>query len=454
MKASRRLSLSLIIALFLPLTVLAQDNYPRLANYYLSFFNRQQYAALARWDLLILQPDQVYYQAPFFAYYRNAKPDGKLLAYAYPAFVYRQSVFYDYWGWRWRLETTIQTNNWWLRDAKGEVVAAWPGLAVVNLTNPAWRDFNLNYLNQVFKINQAWDGVFYDVVDAKASLYNQSGIDINGDGRFESAGQVDRKWQAAMSQWLGESRQLWPDKLIIINGNSLAAYQPSINGRMFEIFPTPWEGTGRWADSMRQYLSRLPALNRAPNLYVINSAYNQKDQRNFYEQMRFGLTSTLLGDGYFSFDGGVNSHAELWWFDEYNVKLGQPQGPAVNLLAPASGEITAGLWRRDFDKGIVLVNSTNEPQSLFLPVGRFKYLRGVQEPLVNSGQPVGKLTLCPGQGIILLRQSVDQPILFGTYLMSYDESASQRPFTWRERLTAALNKLKIWFKYYGQTNNN
>ena len=44
----------------------------------------------------------------------------------------------------------------------------------------------------------------------------------------------------------------------IINGNSLDSYQSSINGRMFETFPTPWEGDGSWETVMEQYLENLP----------------------------------------------------------------------------------------------------------------------------------------------------------------------------------------------------
>ncbi len=461
MNALRRLGLSLIMAgLSWPLITLAQTDYPRLANYYLSYFNRAQYAQLARWDLLVLQPDLVYYQAPFFAYYRAQRPAGKLLAYTYPATFYRPSVWYDYWGWRQNIFRAINQHDWWLKDARGQVVASWPNMSVVNLTNPDWRDFNLHYLDKTFSLKEKWDGVFYDLVDAKASLYNQSGIDINADGRADAPAQVDAAWQAAMAQWLAASRQLWPDKLIMINGNSLSTYQGAINGRMFEEFPTPWEAGGTWADSMRQYLSRLPALNLKPDLYIINVAYNPQSARNFYQQMRFGLTSTLLGDGYFSFDNGAASHAQVWWFDEYNVNLGESLGRPVNLSAPGATDITAGLWRRDFSGGVVFVNASSVPGQLRLPAGRFKRLRGWQDPLINNGQAVDSLLLCPKDGIILLRQNTAQPELAGDYLSSIDRPAAEHNRSrWglvQRRLKQGRDKLIIWFNYYyyGQQNRH
>ena len=332
-------------------------------------------------------------------------------------------------------------------------------MSVVNLTNQAWQIFNLDYLDKTYGLEQNWDGIFYDLVDARASLYNQRGIDINNDGRADSAWQVDTQWQAAMTHWLEASRQRWPGKLIVINGNSLADYQAPINGRMFENFPTPWEGAGTWADSMKQYLAKLPALNQAPQTYLINAVYQPKDNRNFYAQMRFGLTSALLGDGYFSFDNGESGHNTTWWFDEYNVKLGLSQGSAVNLLYPQTKTITAGVWRRDFANGIVLVNSTRQIHYLSLPDGEFKRLRGWQDPAINTGQAIKELTLCPMSGIILLRQGTDQPVLTGTYLMSYDWAAARQPGSWWEEIRGQfkrfLVKLNLWFKYYyyGQHKN-
>jgi hypothetical protein len=53
-----------------------------------------------------------------------------------------------------------------------------------------------------------------------------------------------------------------------------------------------------------------------------------------YRKMRYGLTTALMGDGFFSFEPYGHGHLGLMWFDEYDNAgagrgcLGQPTGAA------------------------------------------------------------------------------------------------------------------------------
>jgi len=49
--------------------------------------------------------------------------------------------------------------------------------------------------------------------------------------------------------------------------------------------------------------------------------------QSFYPYMRFGLTLTLMGNGFFGFDFGDEAPPVAWWYDEYNFNLGSPIGP-------------------------------------------------------------------------------------------------------------------------------
>ena len=43
--------------------------------------------------------------------------------------------------------------------------------------------------------------------------------------------------------------------------------------------------------------------------------------------MRLGLVLSLLNDNtYFAYDFGPRDHGQAWWFPEYDVELGQPEG--------------------------------------------------------------------------------------------------------------------------------
>ena len=77
---------------------------------------------------------------------------------------------------------------------------------------------------------------------------------------------------------------------------------------------------------------------------------------SYHPFVRFGLALTLMNDGYFCHEYGDTHHGNDWWYDELDVDLGQPLGPAelvtlggvsVDNLLDASGfeEALAEPWR-------------------------------------------------------------------------------------------------------------
>ncbi len=119
--------------------------------------------------------------------------------------------------------------------------------------------------------------------------------------------------------------------------------------------------------------------------------------------MRFCLASALLSDGYYSFDYGDQAHNQLWWYDEYSTFLGKPLNSAYNLR-DGSTKIKDGLWRRDFQNGVVIVNSTGAAESINLEE-EFERIHGRQDKTVNSGRIVQNITLGAREGLILLRRT-------------------------------------------------
>ena len=53
--------------------------------------------------------------------------------------------------------------------------------------------------------------------------------------------------------------------------------------------------------------------------------------RSYYPYVRFGLTFTLMNDGYFAHEFGDMWHGDDWWYDELDFDLGDPLGPAESL---------------------------------------------------------------------------------------------------------------------------
>lgn len=404
-----------------PVSAVGKDTYPKLANYYLEYYRNvypDETEKLKKWDLVIVQNDLPVSHPGFIENYKQHNPGGIVLAYVYSAMGLRAPN---------TLYNNIDSMNLWLRDRDGQRLEIWSNIFAANVTKESWRTMNLNFLQDKFGTS-AWDGVMYDVVDASISHYSRNGIDITGDGQIDDPNTVNQAWQQGMSTMFAATRNRFPGKIILMNGNSIDSYQPNTNGRIFENFPTPWEGNGSWEASMYQYLNRLPGKNQSPAIYVINTTTNNTGRMNDYKKMRFGLTSTLLGDGYFSFDYGDQSHEQLWWYDEYDIKLGRAQSSYYNLLEPENKAVKPGLWRRDFDNGVAIVNSTSKDQLFVFKHEQFEKIKGTQDLNINNGTKVNYIKLAPQDGIIMRssRQEVKEQVFTnGDFLRVFNSAGQQ-----------------------------
>ena len=88
--------------------------------------------------------------------------------------------------------------------------------------------------------------------------------------------------------------------------------------------------------------------------------------------------------------------------------LGQPvvASPDLEDLTRPSTDGTAtpapGVFRRDFDHGISLVNAGDQTRTITLEHS-YRHLNGTQDRSVNDGDDVTTVTIPPKDGVILLR---------------------------------------------------
>jgi len=114
--------------------------------------------------------------------------------------------------------------------------------------------------------------------------------------------------------------------------------------------------------------------------------------------MRYGLTTALMDNGYYYYTDvtGREHFKSAWWFDEYDVDLGQ----AVD--GPQTKAQQRGVFMRRFQNGLVLVNPKgNGRQTVTVPAG-YKRIKGSQDPGTNNGQAASSITLNERDGIILV----------------------------------------------------
>lgn len=410
----KRIIVSLLIFFFLcPLVTQAvtlKATYPRLANYFLKWeINDVETKELAKWDLLILDMEVQENSREQLLKIRKLNPKIIILAYINAVEQIDDADDYNSADLRNRLAKNI-LSAWWLKDINGNKISNWPYNSMLNLTEAApfdaqghrFNDYLVDFVINDIKASGLWDGVYYDNTWGDISWINQGNIDSNNDGIKDTAAMVDQAWATGFKKVLTRTRELAGQDFIIVgNGRVYEGYQSLLNGMMFESFPSAWENGGTWTGSMKTYL-HLPSLNANPNTSIINVFNkNQTDYRRF----RFGLASTLLGDGFFSFDYDVSDHSQTWWYDEYDVTLGPAQSSAYNLLANKGTEIKAGLWRRDFKYGSAIVNSTDKEQLYVFSKEEMEKIKGTQDQIFNNGAKINYLKLAPQDGAVLWRHS-------------------------------------------------
>lgn len=149
---------------------------------------------------------------------------------------------------------------------------------------------------------------------------------------------------------------------------------------------------------------------------TINKLGPQPSSERELTRARFFLTATLLQDGYWAPMG--SDYGEPAYIDEMDGGglgsgyLGDPIAPNPTLAhveaqysgTAGIGMVAPNVFRRDFDHGIVLVNSSDEPATVALG-GTFRHLTGTADPETNDGSTTDRVTIRSYSGVVLLRNS-------------------------------------------------
>jgi hypothetical protein len=300
------------------------------------------------------------------------------------------------------------------------VVSHWPNSVTMDLSGgcperdvgygpETWNEWNVRRGAAVLR-SADWDGLLIDTLESDIGWMVTVG-DVRSIDPLRTNTPVTDGYKAFNTAWsagalaYGDGLRAAVGMKTLVTSGNMKNYE--LNGAVFERFPYPtlplswWDYAfvGPYPDD-RPWVASYPewSSNAAlPNLTLIQTYGARTD----YKLMRYGLTSALLYDGYFSYALSSSGHAVngVWWYDEYDDAgvgrgyLGQPIAAAVKA---------GGAWRRDFANGVSLVNPTTAPVTVNL--GRaFRKIKGKQDPAVNSGATVSSVTIPAHDGIILLR---------------------------------------------------
>ena len=299
----------------------------------------------------------------------------------------------------------LYASNWWLLNAAGRKVQwtsqyrTWE----VNFTTWSQADANGERWPQwlakrehavFFRDIPEFDLVYLDGVGAPRVT-----ADWNLDGKDDDRNDPDilaAQYAGHLAEW-NRLRQLAPKLFLIGNtDNDLANQQwrGQLDGGFLEsLMGWSWslETRAGWGKMMERYRAVLKNT-RPPKIVGFNVQGSPRDYRFF----RYGYTSCLLDDGYFSFTDKSVEYSSVPWFDEYDHRLGN----AISKAPTAAW--SQGVWRRDFQHGVVLVNPTTSAKTVKLEPG-LRRLAGNQDRAVNNGSVIAQATLEAKDGIVLRR---------------------------------------------------
>ena len=305
------------------------------------------------------------------------------------------------------LSKKLDEENWWLRDSKRfkkqwtSQYRAWD----INITEwskldhsgdryPEWlakKDYET-----FFQPVPEFDIWYFDNALSRPPVKK---ADWDGDGKDD--GRDDPRIATAfrkghVTHWQ-TARRLHPTALFIGNSDDISS--PEFSGKLQGVFleaviGASWstERQKGWQGMMERY--RM-ALMHTESPHIIG--FNVHGKKADYQRMRYGLASCLLDDGYFSYTDESVGYGSVPWFDEYDSDLGMP------VDQPSLAPWENGVYRRTYQKGIVLVNPTPGPKTVTIEKG-YRRIQGTQVPQVNNGSDVTSVTLDSKDGIILVKK--------------------------------------------------
>ena len=238
-----------------------------------------------------------------------------------------------------------------------------------------WGDFNARFGADIVQSNSAWDGLLIDRADPDQSWLiggsTARTIDPDQSNRLiTDYSDFDNTWNTGLRNYQQNLRQRLGSGKILFTNWGIENYD-IINGNNYEGFPLK-EGSSYRANWYETVFGSIPNVGSyaqwvdkgiKPNLTMVetyedDSGPDPDDELTYtspcanpdfvpnYRKMRFGLTTALLNDGYFSWEYSTAGHGSLClkWFDEYDNAgqgsgyLGQPLGPAYQPSGMTFGD--------------------------------------------------------------------------------------------------------------------
>jgi hypothetical protein len=279
-----------------------------------------------------------------------------------------------------------------------------------------------------------WDGVHSDnwIYTIGEPWFYGSRLDTDRDGNIDNYRALRRNWSNGLTKVGHIIRSSLPGKVVGGNGNwyqnpgadqgdERNGWLRSSNYTLIEYWDQfrskPAEAIAiakRWLsypDPYRRprYMAVMQrALNADGSHYCVRADADPNQNVHMLnpgvmKSMRWGLSLALMAGVYYEiYVQCPTMHGTRWWYDEFDGGHGVRRRGYLGRAVGPPRRLKSGVYRRDFARGIALNNSTRSSVTVALG-GTFKKLRGTQNPHLNDGSRVRRVTIPAHDGLILLR---------------------------------------------------
>jgi hypothetical protein len=297
--------------------------------------------------------------------------------------------------------------NWWLRKASGSR-SDWSGSynhCDMNISSwqrrdssgRTWQQYKANFdYDQQLRIAPYVNWVFSD------NTFHKPRVDADwkriGTNQARTESTIVSAQRAGQAAYWSALRGRKSSIKIVgnVDGDlSPSQYVDKLNGAFMEGAMGRSYSLETWA-GWSAMMTRYRALERntiSPNAAFLQVYGGSTD----FRQMRYGLASALLENGYYVYlpSSGTLKSA---WYDEYDAPLGDP------LESPPTAPKQNGIWMRRYSNGVVLVNpSKTSSRSIYVGTS-YRRLKGTQNPSVNSGVAQSTVTHAPRSGQLMIKR--------------------------------------------------
>lgn len=322
------------------------------------------------------------------------------------------------------LRDKLDAHKWWLYPSGtsgSSVNSVWPGAGMTNYTNfppivngdryNTWyakKQYELvwSQVSHPHPLNAQLDGTYEDNFFWRPRVVGDWDRVGGGDSQSKSI-----PWhRAGLLTHVNTIKQLLPGKYVTgnigdwRNTSSVPEYKGQLDGGILEGYLCMFERS--FSETLSEYHRRMGET-KGPKLVMLG-AFDCVDRGyDHFKSFRYALGIALMNDGYLAFNENYTKFP-IDWFDEY-----QPAGKSTTgwlgtaTQGPQTSPCKNGVYKREFQNGMALVNPGNEPRTFTVGSG-WRRIKG--QASVNTGTVTTSVTLPKRDGIVLMREGAG-PVL-------------------------------------------